>query len=64
MKTQVVISLTLAVATFFPDMSPKARETKGKILLGLHQSEKLLQSKENHKQNKKVIYRIGEDIFK
>ena len=48
-------------------MSPKARETKTKINIkqtGLHQTKKLLHSKENYQQNKKAAYWIGKYICK
>ena len=41
-------------SNFFQDMSPKAKETKVKKLLGLHQDQKLLHSKGNSQQNKEA----------
>ena len=32
--------------------------------MGLHQTKKLLHSKENSQQNEKETYRIGENIYK
>ena len=45
--------------------SPKAIEIKAKkTQMGPNQTYKLLHSKGNHKQNKKTIYRMGENIHK
>ena len=45
--------------------SPKAKETKAKHKqMGSTQTLKLLHSKGNHRQNKKTIYRTGENIWK
>ena len=43
------------------DISPQAMETKEKQM-GLHQTKMFLHSKENHQQQKKTTYWMGEDI--
>ena len=49
---------------FFSDVSPQARETKGKKnQVGLHQTKQLLRSKGIHQQNKKTTHRMGEHIW-
>ena len=49
----------------FSGQSPKAIEIRAKNkLMGPHQTEKLLHSKGNPKENKKTTYRMGENIFK
>ena len=49
----------------FSGQSPKATEIKAKRdLMGPNQTDKLLHSKENQKENKKTTYRMGENHFK
>ena len=54
------------LSNILQDRSPEAGETKAKINLGLHQSEKLLPStaKEITQENEKTACRMGEDISK
>ena len=49
----------------FSVQSPKATEIKSKNKpMGPNQTDKLLHSKGNQKENKKTTYRIGENSFK
>ena len=45
----------------FSGQSPKAIETRAKINPWDHQTDKLLHSKGNQKENKRTIYRMGEN---
>lgn len=45
----------ISLSDFFLDLSFQDNKSKNK-LLGLHQNKKLLHSKGNHQQNKKVMY--------
>ena len=49
----------------FSGQSPKAIEIRAKINpMGPNQTDKLLHSKENQKENKNITYRMGENSFK
>ena len=53
------------IMNIFSGQSPKAIEIQSKNKpMGPHQTEKLLHSKGNPKENKKTTYRMGEDSFK
>ena len=52
-----------ARSNILSDISPQAREAKKKNKqMGLHQTKKVLPSKEKHQQNKKTIHRMGKHI--
>ena len=46
------------------DMTPKALATKQNKLVGRHQTEKLLNNKEDVQQSKKAIYGMGDNMSK
>ena len=55
--------LDIVHSSILSDISPQARESKGKInKLQLHQTKKFLCSKGTHQQNKKTTHRMGEHI--
>ena len=55
----------ISLMNIFSGQSPKATEIRAKInQWDLIKLEKLLHSKENQKENKKIIYRMGENSFK
>ena len=60
----MVISLTVVLAIIFLDFTLKAKATKAKINKWTTSNQKLLHSKENHQQNKKETYQMGEDTCK
>ena len=50
--------MDIGFSNVFVDLTPKVREPKTKINIGLHQMEKLLHSKGKHDQNEKA----GEEL--
>ena len=55
--------LDIACSNILPDISPQAREAKGKNKqMGPYQTKKFLHREGNHQQNKKTMHRMGEHI--
>ena len=52
------------IMNIFSGQSPKAIEIRATINPWDHQTDKLLHSKGNQKENKKTTYRMGENSFK
>ena len=55
--------MVLKMIFFGFDTKRKGNKRKNKQV-GLYQTKKLLHSKENHQENEKATYRIGENTYK
>ena len=60
-ENKAVNSLTLVIANFFVDLTPKARETEAKQT---KETISILHSKRNYQQNDKATYRMEGDMSK